>query len=141
MLKDDFFKIITIDKGSAAINVVLELNPDHKIFKGHFPSTPVVPGVCMMQMVKEMVEISTGKSVLLSKADSMKFLVVVDPRVNKVVKIDISYKESDETIDVNASLSAEGTVCLKFKGRFVVRDLQPRKCQRQRRGYTEKSSV
>lgn len=123
MLKDDFFRIVTLDKGSAAINVVLELNPDHNIFKGHFPGTPVVPGVCMMQMVKEMVEMNTGKSMLLSKADSMKFLVVVDPRVNKVVKIDISYKTTDETIDVNASLSAEGTVCFKFKGRFVVRDL------------------
>jgi 3-hydroxyacyl-[acyl-carrier-protein] dehydratase len=120
MLKDIFFRIITIDKQSAAINAVLELNPDHKIFKGHFPGTPVVPGVCMMQIVKEMIEMSTGTSMLLSKADSMKFLMVVDPRVNKVVKIDILYKTIDKIIDVTASLSAENTVCFKFKGRFVI---------------------
>lgn len=120
MLKDDFFRVITIDKGSAAINAVLELNPDHIIFKGHFPGTPVVPGVCMMQIVKEMVEMNTGTSMLLSKANSMKFLVVVDPRVNKIVKINISYKATDETIDVTASLSSGGTVCFKFKGRFVI---------------------
>lgn len=122
MLKDDFFRVITMDKGSTAINVVLELNHDHNIFKGHFPGTPVVPGVCMMQMVKEIMEINTGKPLLLSNADSMKFLVVVDPLVNKVVKIDISYKTTDETIDVTASLSAEDTVCFKFKGKFSVRN-------------------
>ncbi len=121
MLKDDLYKIITFDDNSSVIHVVLELNPDHDIFKGHFPGTPVVPGVCMMQMVKEIVEIKTDRAVLLSRADSMKFLVVVDPLVNKTISIDISYKVTDGSIDVNANLSVGETVCFKFKGSFFNR--------------------
>jgi 3-hydroxyacyl-[acyl-carrier-protein] dehydratase len=120
MLNDDFYRIKTFDESLSGIDVVLELNPDHNIFKGHFPGAPVVPGVCMMKMVKEVMEMKTGELMMLSKADSMKFLSVIDPRVNEIVKIDLSYKMKDATFDVIATLSAEESVCFKFKGRFVV---------------------
>ena len=120
MLKDDFYKIRQIDTEGDSVKAVLELNAGHHIFKGHFPGTPVVPGVCMMQMVKEMVEMHAGAPVLLSKADSMKFLSVIDPRVNNVVLLVLSLKTTDEAVEVNASLLSGETVCFKFKGRFIV---------------------
>ena len=118
MLKDDFFKVLSIDTEGASVKAVLELNPDHAIFKGHFPDMPVVPGVCMMQMVKEIAEISVGEALMLSQADSMKFLSVIDPGVNKVVRVDLSYKANDVTINVNAILAAEERVCFKFRGTY-----------------------
>lgn len=118
MLKDDFFKVLSMDTEGTSVTAVLELNPDHTIFKGHFPGTPIVPGVCMMQMVKEIVEMIAEKSLVLSKADSMKFLSVIDPGVNKVVRMDLSYKANDVTINVNAILAAEERVCFKFRGTY-----------------------
>ena len=32
--------------------VQVMLNPQHAIYNGHFPQQPVVPGVCMLQMIK-----------------------------------------------------------------------------------------
>ena len=51
MLLNDFFTIN--DKVSSATEIWAELfiNADHKIFEGHFPNQPVVPGVCMMHML------------------------------------------------------------------------------------------
>jgi len=125
MLRDDFFTVLSIDTEGASVKAVLELNPDHAIFKGHFPDMPVVPGVCMMQMVKEIAEISVGETLMLSKADSMKFLSVIDPGVNKVVKIGVSYKAKDAAIDVNASIATEERVCFKFRGIFIKTPYHP----------------
>jgi 3-hydroxymyristoyl/3-hydroxydecanoyl-(acyl carrier protein) dehydratase len=33
--------------------VRIKLNPNHEIFSGHFPDNPILPGVCVLQMVKE----------------------------------------------------------------------------------------
>ena len=36
--------------------VQVMLNPQHVIYNGHFPQQPVVPGVCMLQIIKECIE-------------------------------------------------------------------------------------
>ena len=36
--------------------VQVMLNPQHAIYNGHFPQQPVVPGVCMLQIIKECIE-------------------------------------------------------------------------------------
>ncbi|MBS1934927.1 MAG: hydroxymyristoyl-ACP dehydratase, partial [Bacteroidetes bacterium] len=56
MLQGNFFTITSIAHENISVKAVLELNPAHDIFKGHFPETPVVPGVCMLQMLKEVME-------------------------------------------------------------------------------------
>ncbi len=123
MLSGDFFTISAMDVEEGSIKAVLELNPDHHIFSGHFPGMPVVPGVCMMQIVHEIVEKFTGKPMLLSKADQMKFLVVVDPRVKKILNIDLLCKVSEDgTINAGASISADSVICFKFKGSFIQRE-------------------
>jgi 3-hydroxyacyl-[acyl-carrier-protein] dehydratase len=61
MLQGDFFIISKIETTEAEIKAELIINARHKIFEGHFPGQPVVPGVCMMQMVKEIIEKVTEK--------------------------------------------------------------------------------
>lgn len=120
MLSGDFFIVSKMDAEENSAKLVLELNPDHVIFKGHFPGLPVVPGVCMMQMVHEIVEKISGIPMLLSKAEQMKFLVVVDPRMNKILLVDISYKVmEDGTMNVNANISLDIIACFRFKGMFI----------------------
>ena len=36
-----------------SFNSVIELNPEHEIYKGHFPKIPVAPGACLIQAIKE----------------------------------------------------------------------------------------
>jgi 3-hydroxyacyl-[acyl-carrier-protein] dehydratase len=120
MLRDDFYKTLVLVQDDSVVTAMLEIYPGHDIFKGHFPGSPVVPGVCMMQMVKEVLETALDKQLFLSKADYMKFLIVVDPRINDVVKIEISFKIVEvSNIDITATLSSGEMVCFKFKGRFI----------------------
>ena len=121
MLLNDFFTIN--DKVSSASEIWAELiiQADHKIFEGHFPNQPVVPGVCMMQMIKEVVEEVLGKETNLVKAAELKFLAVINPQENNLVHASIKMA-TDETgaINIVASLFKDELVHFKFKGQLQV---------------------
>ncbi len=119
MLQNDFFTINETVKSETEIWAELFINADHKIFEGHFPGQPVVPGVCMMQMIKEILEQVLGKETNLVKAADMKFLAVINPQENNLVHASIKY-EADETgvVNVTASLFKDELVHFKFKGQF-----------------------
>lgn len=120
MLQGDFFYITTLQTEDNIVKALLELNAKHLIFTGHFPGQPVVPGACMMQMVKEIAERVTGKEMRLVKADNMKFLAVIIPAENKMIQMELklSARENGET-GVDAQLLNNTTLFFKFKGLFV----------------------
>jgi 3-hydroxyacyl-[acyl-carrier-protein] dehydratase len=121
MLQGNFFTVTHIQVGPDSIKAGLEINPSHEIFKGHFPGTPVVPGVCMMQMVKEIIEDMVGKEIRLLRADHMKFLAVINPEVKKTIQLDAKYSITEEKkISVVASLLDSGVIYFKFKGLFFA---------------------
>ena len=75
------------DNGQSKITAELVINKSHHIFQGHFPGLPVVPGVCMVQIIKELVEQNVGKSLMLREAGNIKFLSMINPEVNSKVII------------------------------------------------------
>src|SRR5688500_12932399 len=104
MLQGSFYTVLDNQSNDSSVNALLELNPDHHIFDGHFPQIPVVPGVCMMQMVKELVEDFTGQRLRLSRADHLKFLTIIDPRRNKLLQVDIAINTNSlQNIQVTAA--------------------------------------
>ncbi|MET0241823.1 MAG: hypothetical protein ABW174_00055 [Flavitalea sp.] len=109
-------EVETTDAGLKKLKAVLEVNAQHDIFKGHFPSVPVVPGVCMMQIIKEMLETQLGHETRLKTAANMKFLTVINPLENSSVQLELSFNDA---LVVNASLYNEGVVYFKFKGQFT----------------------
>lgn len=119
MLQNDFFYIRRLDTEGDTLHAQLELNPGHRVFEGHFPGQPVVPGVCMVQMIKEILEQALEKPLQLQQADHIKFLSVIDPRVDPHLQTEISLRHTDTGVDVNATLRKEAVVSLKLKGRFV----------------------
>jgi len=94
------------------------LNPEHDIFKGHFPGSPVVPGVCLIQITKEVVEKALGYSTLLLQSSQTKFLAVVDPNVDVNLQLALEIKEADGQISVNSIISSGEKIFFKFKGTF-----------------------
>lgn len=94
-------------------------NAAHPVFEGHFPGRPVVPGVCMMQTVQELLEGLLQKKVLLKKASQMKFLNMIDPNAHPQVEASVQYKLQDGEIKVTASLKYEALTFMKFQGTFA----------------------
>jgi len=74
---------------------------DHDVFKGHFPSKPVVPGVLLMQMVKESFENFVQKETHITGAD-LKFINPVTPESVKDLMLETTFSESDNTYKIKS---------------------------------------
>ena len=58
---DDFFKILaSTESAEGTWTYTLSINPDHDIFRGHFPGRPVVPGVMTLMMTRKCAEQAKG---------------------------------------------------------------------------------
>ena len=120
MLKDQLYSVISITNSEGNISAGLQLNKGDEIFKGHFPNQPVLPGACMLQILKEVLEIATSKKIRLKKADQIKFLSIVDPGANDILQLNINYSLNENEIMVNATMSNANGTCFKLKGNFII---------------------
>jgi 3-hydroxyacyl-[acyl-carrier-protein] dehydratase len=117
---NDLFSIDKISHEDATISVMLGINADSEILEGHFPGHPVVPGACMLQIVKEVLESVLNHPVRLKKADQLKFMIMIDPTNTSTVALDMAYKNAeDDSIVVTAKLSNPDALYFKFQGSFV----------------------
>lgn len=111
----DFYTLESSEKaenGSFIANI--SLNKNHNIFKGHFPGNPVTPGVCMMQIVKELTEEFTGKKLFLKSASNVKFMAIINPFETPDLTLQLDIKESEEEIKVKNVTSFGETIALKM---------------------------
>lgn len=118
MLKNDLYHIEHSKQLEASFNAGIRLNEDHPIFKGHFPGQPVLPGACMLQMVKEILQEQLSQSVKLKKAMNLKFIAPIDPRLTDELLLELSYKTIENGFMVNASISANEATCFKLQAVF-----------------------
>lgn len=120
MLLDDFFKIVGSSKEDEKTIVIVELNKEHKIYEGHFPGNPVVPGVCLIQMIKETIETLLGKKLMMTAADEIKFLNIVNPLTANRLSIEIKSRINTGNPLAFAIIITDGTVSyLKMRAEFV----------------------
>lgn len=124
MLAGDFFDIQSFaETGSVGselhFSIIARLNAEHPIFKGHFPDNPIVPGVCQVQMVKELVEKALNHSVRLYESDNIKFLSMINPLEFTSIEFDIRIKTiADNQFATVANIGSGTSIFLKFKGKF-----------------------
>ncbi|MBL7858692.1 MAG: hypothetical protein JNM57_13475 [Cyclobacteriaceae bacterium] len=104
MLLNKFFFISSLEHYPSTVKAVVSLEPSHPVFEGHFPDLPIVPGVAMMQLVREILEVQVGRKFSITAVDNMKFLAVLNPLQNKQVEVSVTYAEEDGSVLVNASL-------------------------------------
>jgi len=66
MLLPDFYHIIHLEQSDKQLSAQIRLNPNHEVYRGHFPQQAVVPGVVQLQIVKELLEQSNPELVLIN---------------------------------------------------------------------------
>jgi len=118
-LLNDFFKILNVEKVENKITAAIELNPAHEIFKGHFPGNPVVPGVCMVQMVKEILSHFYKKDFTMQEASQLKFLAILNPIEVQTLTVEINVvKEENNAIVISGTFQKAELIFLKYKASF-----------------------
>jgi 3-hydroxyacyl-[acyl-carrier-protein] dehydratase len=119
-VNNNLFSTKDVSHKDGIISATLDINADSEILKGHFPGQPVVPGACMLQITKEVLETVLKASLRLKKAEQLKFLAIIDPMNVPAVELYISYKQQEDgSIKATARLSDAHTVYFKLQGSFI----------------------
>ena len=113
----NFYTVIKQERTTDSAIFMLRLNPAHPVYQGHFPGMPVVPGVCMLQMVKECVSAFTGYSVRYETVVGSKFLAVVNPEGEDLFVISFTLRENGL---LQATATVGNTPVLKLKAILTV---------------------
>ena len=106
-LNGDFFNIESrmegLPEGQSGFNVIL--NPDHLIYKAHFPGQPVTPGVCILQMLQELLSVREGKQLFIKNIKNAKFISMMSPVTDSRVSVLFSSVTPEE-----GGIKAQGVV-------------------------------
>jgi 3-hydroxyacyl-[acyl-carrier-protein] dehydratase len=90
MLLNTFFKIAHIETIEPQhYRILAMLAPNHRIYDGHFPENPIVPGVCSLHMLVECIGIALGYPVLMIGASVVKFREILQPSRDGNLEIDL----------------------------------------------------
>ncbi|MGK7389873.1 MAG: ApeI family dehydratase [Candidatus Cyclobacteriaceae bacterium M2_1C_046] len=122
MLKNKLYQIISSEqKDENSYSVTIKIDPSHEIFKGHFPQQPVLPGVCLLEMTKEILGELRENNYRFISASNIKYAKLVDPTVDDELRFELSVKEeADKVLAINvSSFLKDGSANYKMKGNFV----------------------
>ena len=73
MLLNKFFHITAMMPAPDTPGFSIRLDPEHEIYKAHFPGHPVTPGVCQIQIVTELLALHLGEEVRLTDVKNVKY--------------------------------------------------------------------
>jgi 3-hydroxyacyl-[acyl-carrier-protein] dehydratase len=119
MLLGSFYKIIDSANEGENLSATVQFDSSHPIFTGHFPTLPVVPGVCQTQMLNELLNYILGKEFSMKRASQIKFLALLNPVKTTQIQIDIKLTpELDGSFLVNANYYWQDIAYFRFKGEF-----------------------
>lgn len=121
MLNNSFYQVLDTQVIEGGIAVTIQFNAQHTIFEGHFPGQPVVPGVCILQIIKEQLTTQTQQSLLLKEATQVKYLNMITPATVPAATITILYQSQEsQQIAVTATVMAEATTYCKARLLFGI---------------------
>jgi len=120
MLLKDFYKINDLTVVDNNATVFITINKNHEIFKGHFPGNPITPGVCMIQIIKELTEEITDKKLFMKSSSNIKFMAIINPFETPDLVLTLDITKTDEGYKVKNISKFEDTVAIKLTANFIV---------------------
>ncbi|CAD0006219.1 3-hydroxyacyl-ACP dehydratase [Flavobacterium cheongpyeongense] len=116
MVLKDFYKILSEEKtGDSKYNFTILVNEKHEVFKGHFPGNPIMPGVCMIQIIKELTETITKANLVIQTLANVKFMALINPEVTPELRLELDIVTTeDDLVKVKNTTYFNDTVALKL---------------------------
>lgn len=108
ILKNELYTVTGTNVTDTTAEYNLEMNAGHFIYKAHFPGQPITPGVCIVQIAKELLEDYVQKPLEIVKIKNVKFLSVITPDDTTSVTYQLAKVAIDEdshTVKVQTTVS------------------------------------
>jgi len=118
MLLNGFFEIISQTENDGELITSVHFNSGHEIYKAHFPGNPITPGVCIVEILKNIVCTKFEKDFVFSPVTNIKFLNVINPEDTPDVDFNVKYTLEDEKVKVNVTVTDNEKTFTKLNGYF-----------------------
>ena len=120
ILQDNLFTIVSQQQEEASAMFQVRLHPEWPIYKAHFPGHPITPGVCIVQMVQELLQNLMGRELSLRQAKNVKYVSIISPE--EVTELTITFSkiepQPDGSLKVQAQVATGETLCTKLSVTF-----------------------
>ena len=87
---DNLFTVKTTTETETGFDVILLCNPEHPVYKSHFPGNPITPGACLLKTAGEVLQQKTGRQLYLKASKNIKYLSLLVPEEGKEVCFNFS---------------------------------------------------
>ena len=118
-LQDNLFTILAREDEQPVFRI--SINKEWPIYEAHFPGHPITPGVCVVQMVQELLQVWLGRKVSLVKAKNIKYVAIISPE--EVSELSVSFSSIEEQPDGSlkgqAQVSNGETIYTKLSATFL----------------------
>jgi 3-hydroxyacyl-[acyl-carrier-protein] dehydratase len=118
ILLQDFFEIISQEETGTKLNTVIKIKANHRIFDGHFPNRPITPGVCLMQITKEILMKKMQRELTMIESSNIKFMNPVIPDEYDNIGISITYLHGSSLLTASTVISSNTLVFCKFQASY-----------------------
>lgn len=106
-LLGDFANVLSDHATECGHDYELRFNPEHFIYAAHFPSEPVTPGVCILQLAVELLERHIGEALEMVSARNVKFLRTIIPSGAESLCFSVTYAGGEGAL-VNGKVTVTG---------------------------------
>lgn len=116
MVLKDFYKVLSEEKVTdSKYTITILVNEKHDVFKGHFPGNPIMPGVCMIQIIKELTEKITESTLMIQTLSNVKFMALINPEATPELRLELDILTTeDDLVKVKNTTYFNDTVALKL---------------------------
>jgi len=120
ILQDNLYTIVSQEQQDGFPVFRVKIRPEWPIYKAHFPGHPITPGVCIVQMVQELLQKLLQRDLQLSEAKNVKYLAIISPEEMSDLTITFSKMEErpDGGLKVQAQVASGDTLCTKLSATF-----------------------
>lgn len=119
MLINEYYTIEGTATHEGAHIFRIRLNPECMVYQGHFPGQPVSPGVCNIQMLKELAEQTVGRRLFMSQLSLCRLTTLVTPQEYPTMKATLIIDEKDGAYKLRASLGNGEATYLEMKAELA----------------------
>ena len=120
ILRDNLYTIVSQEQNEASAVFQVRLHPEWPIYKAHFPGHPITPGVCIVQMVQELLQELVHRDLCLIEAKNVKYVAIVSPE--EITELTVTFSKIEEQpegrLKVQAQVASGETLCTKLSVTF-----------------------
>lgn len=121
MFRHSLYTVDGKQSTSGQIIASFTLNGDHPLFEGHFPGSPILPGVCSLQISKEILEDEIDLKLTLETINNQKFLNIISPHAVGSLELEIVFEQmANRSIKLKAFIRDSHKDYYKFSGSYKI---------------------